>query len=137
MEIFEVMKKYVRYDDRPNFVNRPREKSYGPPVDGTNYEMSVWLFNSFNGCKVSRREGESTDNMLRRFKKVVEQAGLKKREFYLSPSQKKREKKKKALKRMRKAMKLESDSDFDPKMVFKAPQDANFTPRGHGGGGSR
>jgi len=62
--------------------------------------------NSFNGRFVKLRPNESTDNLIRRFKKKVEQAGImkevKRRESYMSPSQKRREKHKKALKRLRK-----------------------------------
>ena len=55
-----------------------------------------------------RREGESLDSMLHRFKREVNDAmilsDLKKHEFYKSPSQKRREKKEAA---KRKRVKLE------------------------------
>lgn len=58
------------------------------------------------GLAVIPYEGENIESVLRRFKKVVDSAGimkeLKNREFYMSKSQKIREKKKKALKRLRK-----------------------------------
>lgn len=61
------------------------------------------------GTVVYLRDGETSDNLIRRFKKIVELAGimkeLKRREYYLSPSQKKKEKRKKAAKRARKEAK--------------------------------
>lgn len=85
---------------------RGHKRRYGPPPHLSPYERSVWLMNSFNGRMVKLRDNESVDNLLRRFKKKVEQAGIlkevKRREYYLSPSQKRREKHKKALKRLRK-----------------------------------
>lgn len=63
----------------------------------------------FQGTAVYLREGESPESLIRRFKKIVELAGvmkeLKRREHYLSPSQKKKEKRKKAAKRARKEAK--------------------------------
>lgn len=51
-------------------------------------------------AKVVRREGEDIENLLRRFKRKVNDdmilADMKKHEFYLSPAQKKREKRKQA-----------------------------------------
>lgn len=61
------------------------------------------------GTAVVLKEGESVESLIRRFKKIVELAGilkeLKKREHYLGPSQKKREKQKRAQKRARKDLK--------------------------------
>lgn len=65
--------------------------------------------NNIQGTVVHLREGESSESLIRRFKKIVELSGvmreLKKREHYLSPSQKRKEKRKKALKRARKEAK--------------------------------
>lgn len=51
-------------------------------------------------AKVVRREGEEIESLLRRFKRKVNDdmilSDMKKHEFYLSPSQKKREKRKQA-----------------------------------------
>lgn len=51
-------------------------------------------------AKVVRREGEDVESLLRRFKRKVNDADvlhdMKKHEFYLSPSQKDREKRKEA-----------------------------------------
>jgi small subunit ribosomal protein S21 len=61
------------------------------------------------GTAVALREGESPESLIRRFKKTVEMAGimreLKRREHHLSPSEKKKDKRKKALKRQRKEAK--------------------------------
>lgn len=58
------------------------------------------------GLVVTPYENESADHMIKRFKRLVDNSGimreLKKREYHLSPSQKRREKKKRALKRLRK-----------------------------------
>ena len=84
----------------------PQKRGWKAPSHLSVYERSVWLMNSFNGRFVKLRPNESVDNLLRRFKKKVEQAGimkeLKSREYHLTSSQKKREKRKKALKRLRK-----------------------------------
>lgn len=62
------------------------------------------------GRCVALREGESVDQLIKRFKRVVESSGvlkeLRQREYYLSKSQKAREKKKRALKRARKKMRM-------------------------------
>ena len=58
-------------------------------------------------ASVKRRDGESLESLLHRFKRVVNDAGimsdLKKHEFYKSPSQKKREKSKAAQLKRQKA----------------------------------
>lgn len=127
------MQKYGRYDNNvgKQYVSsavRMRERNSQPNTTDP-YEMSVWLLNTFNGCKVVRRENESNENLIRRFKKLVEQAGitreLKSREFYMSTAQKKRDKKKKALKRLRKNAKLEMGDDIDPKTVIRSAQDTD------------
>lgn len=88
-----------------------KNRDWTPPGYLNNYEKSVWFLNTFSGRKVKRRENDTNDSLIRRFKKMVESAGIlkevKKREHYLSPSQKKREKKKRALKRLRKRLKIE------------------------------
>ena len=57
-------------------------------------------------ASVKSRRNESFENLLRRFRRVVEQEGimreLKKRKYYLSPSEKRKEKQKLAEKRRRK-----------------------------------
>ena len=57
------------------------------------------------GRYVTPYEGESMEDLIKRFRRIVEASGvmreLKKREYYLSKSQKAREKKKRALKRLR------------------------------------
>jgi len=97
-----------RNDGRPK---KPRD--WTPPSYLDSYGKSAWLMKTFNGRHVERREYDSNDSMIRRFKKVVEAAGilkeLKRREYYLTPSQNKRDKKKRALKRLRKRLKLEAD----------------------------
>lgn len=58
------------------------------------------------GTSVVPYPDEHIDSVIKRFRKVVDSAGiireLKKREYYLTRSQKRREKKKRALKRLRK-----------------------------------
>lgn len=101
---------------------RGQKRGWNPPSHLSPYEQSVWLLNSFTGRMVKLRNNESVDNLLRRFKKKVEQAGvlkeIKKREHYLSPSQKRRDKHKKALKRLRKLEKrmsaYQDDEEIKP-----------------------
>lgn len=106
------MKKYRNFNSNQNFSNR-RPRVWSPPPHMDIYDRSVWLMNSFTGRVVVKRDNETVDNMLRRFKRSVESSGvlreLKKREFYLSTSQKRREKKKRALKRLRKRLKIEAE----------------------------
>jgi len=62
--------------------------------------------NTIRGRYVTLRDGESAEQLIKRFKRIVESSGvikeLKSREYALSKSQKIRDKKKKALKRLRK-----------------------------------
>ncbi len=57
--------------------------------------------------KVVKRENESTEKLIKRFKKAVQEDGLtkelRKREYYRSPSIKRKEKEKEAERRRRKA----------------------------------
>ena len=68
------------------------------------------------GLAVSLRDGESADSLIRRFKRVVESSGilkeLRRREYYLSPGEKRKEKQRKAQKRRAKAARMAS-SDQD------------------------
>lgn len=96
------MKKYNQKSQRTN--NKPDGKRYNK----NNKRKRTEPRGGTKGRYVKARDGESTDQLIKRFKRVVEASGvmgeLKKREYYLSPSQKIREKKKKALKRLRKRM---------------------------------
>jgi len=95
------------------YKRNSQEREVTAPGYLTSAEKTTWLLNSFTGQCVKRREYDSNDAMLRRFKRVVESAGimreLKKREFYLSPSAKRRDKKKRAQKRLRKSLKAEGE----------------------------
>ena len=57
-------------------------------------------------AKVIRRKDESVEDLIKRFKKKVTNEGvlteLKRREYYLSPSEKRKEKSKQAQKKLRK-----------------------------------
>lgn len=57
-------------------------------------------------AKVTLRKNESAEDLIKRFKKKVINEGimteLRKREYYLSPSEKRKEKSKQAQKRLRK-----------------------------------
>ena len=104
-------------------------KHWSPPPHLTLYERSVWLQNSFTGRCVKARSNENVENLLRRFKKSVESAGiireLKKREYHLSKTQKSREKAKRALKRLRKQMKKEQEEqELLDKEAAKAQNEA-------------
>ena len=83
-----------RKDDSGKKYKRHNRKKDGPkPV-------------RLRGLVVTPYPDESADHMIKRFKRLVDNSGimreLKKREYHLSPSQKRREKKKRAMKRMRK-----------------------------------
>jgi small subunit ribosomal protein S21 len=109
------MKKHTkRYNTNYRRGRGRGPRSWLPPSHLSSYEKSVWLQNSFTGRCVKKRENESTENLIRRFKRSVENAGVlrevKKREFYMTRSQKRRDKSKRALKRLRKRLKEEQGS---------------------------
>lgn len=76
-------------------------------------------------AKVVRREGEDIESLLRRFKRKVNDADvlhdMKKHEFYLSPAQKDRVKRKEAELKRRKAERIAKR--------FQKPDDFKFVPR--------
>lgn len=76
--------------------NRPVEK------DITKVDTKA-ILDSFNKLTVKARYGESPEQLVRRFKRMVENAGIlgeiKKRQSYKAPAVKRREKKAKAAKR--------------------------------------
>ena len=135
------MKKYIRNDESNSEGGggghssryqgnkrklRNQYRPWSPPPWLDTYGKSLWLFNSFDGGVVKARSNESTENMIRRFKKSVEQAGIvremKKREFYMTKSQTRRDKKKRALKRRRKDLKKELElngESIDPKFLLR------------------
>lgn len=118
------MSKRIQQDFRPAF-HRPRQE-YRPQQANSPYEASVWFLNTFSGNKVVLRDGENVQNLIRRFKKLTEQSGvlreIRKREYHLTDSQKRRDKKKKALKRIRKTAKESSYDDLDPKLQLGSEQ---------------
>ncbi len=67
------------------------------------------------GMAVALRDGESTESLIRRFKRMVESSGvlkeLRRREYYLSPTEKRKEKGRRAAKRRAKAARMESGRD--------------------------
>lgn len=77
-------------------------------------------------AKVVRREGEEFESLLRRFKRKVNDAevlhDMKKKEFYLSPSQKKRKKREEAEQKRRKAERLQ-------RRFQRSVEDVKFAPR--------
>lgn len=68
-------------------------------------------------AKVVIRKNESVEDLIRRFKKKVVAEGimteLKRREYYLSPSQKRKEKSKQAQKKLRKYQSKHQISDTE------------------------
>ena len=94
-----------------------RENTHTPPSGMSEYEKSVWVLSYFNVGYVKLRYGESPEALVRRFKRKVADAGtmreLKMREYYLPKSQKIRETKKRALKRLRKKLALEAQFEED------------------------
>lgn len=67
------------------------------------------------GCCVTPYEGETPDHLIKRFKRLVEQAGIvkevKRREHYITRSQKEREKIKKSIKRIKKKEREQNRDD--------------------------
>ena len=84
-----------RFDRNP-VSNRPVEK------DITKIDPKA-ILDSFNKLTTKARYGENPEQLVRRFKRMVENAGIlgevKKREHYKAPAVKRREKKAKAKKR--------------------------------------
>ncbi|MBX9738301.1 MAG: 30S ribosomal protein S21 [Phycisphaerales bacterium] len=83
--------------------------------------------------RVKSRSGESTDQMLRRFKKLCEKEGLtkdiKRKEYYEKPSERRRRDMRKAIgRRIREAMELAGEL---PKRPMRAGRGG---PGGSGGG---
>ena len=106
-------RKFYQRDDR-----RPQR----PPKRYTNFknmdhrvDTTAELMKSFEMRKVVRKSYEDNDHLMKRFKRVVENSGvmseLKKREFYQSKGQKKRDKIVKAQKRARKKKALMQQFD--------------------------
>lgn len=95
MKKFNQKRPYRRWDRNP-VSNRPVEK------DITKIDSAA-ILESFNKLTTKPRYGESPTQLVNRFKRMVENAGIlgevKKREHYKAPAVKKREKKAKAKKR--------------------------------------
>jgi small subunit ribosomal protein S21 len=68
-------------------------------------------------AKVIRRKDEGVEELIRRFKKKVTNEGilteLRKREYYLSPSEKRKEKSKQAQKKLRKYQSKQQVTDIE------------------------
>jgi ribosomal protein S21 len=115
--------KYRKFDNNFNRnTNNQNQGNRRPERKNSSlspYEESCIFFASMPGPMVKAMDGESNDQLIRRFKKVVEYSGLlhelKKREFYLSKSQKVKDKKRRALKKLKKRMKRINPIDEDRK----------------------
>lgn len=103
------MKKFFKSNN--NYDNRgPPGRQRPAPFAGYDpgkVNNSVALYDSFNHMTVKARPGENPEYLLKRFKRMCEDANilgeLKKREFHRSRGQMEREKQQKAIKRARKA----------------------------------
>jgi small subunit ribosomal protein S21 len=89
-------------------------------------DVSREILSSFTFRMVKAEPGEDNERLLRRFKRIVESTGilseLKKREYYKSPSEDRRERHMKAIKNSRKRQaKLERYADYDSKKVNTRP----------------
>lgn len=98
------MKRYNSNQQRQNFTkNKPRYNG-----KNTNKKPNFMRVNEIKGTSIVPFDGESIDSLVKRFRRVVESAGvlteLKKREFYLSPSLKRKDKSKRAAKRLKRKM---------------------------------
>lgn len=96
------MKKYNKQSQRTGKKHENRKFSKNNRRKRTEHRGGT------RGRAVALRPGESVDQLIKRFKRVVEASGVmrevKKREYYMSRSEKIRDKKKRALKRLRKRM---------------------------------
>ena len=76
------------------------------------------MLNIYNLAVVYRKKDEDVETLIKRFKKKVMSEGimieLKRREYYLSPSQKRKEKSKQAQKKLRKYNSKLSIPEFNP-----------------------
>lgn len=115
------MRKYKPFD-KNTLPKKKFKRKYSPPGNVSPYEYSQWFFNTFSGRCAKLRPNESFGQLLSRFKRVVELSGIvkemKRREFHQTNSQKKKEKHKKALKRLRKKNKENQLVDYDLKPDF-------------------
>lgn len=103
--------------DRPPRKSRPQVNPND--LHPSKVDTSESLLNSFTHRTVKRRMSESNEALIKRFKSVVEKAGvlseIKKREHYKSKGEKKREKILKARKRARKKENMRSKRRFNQK----------------------
>lgn len=93
-------------NNRGKYPQQRRQREDPTELHPSKVNNAEALFQSFNKRSVQRRSYEDNDQLVRRFKRVVEASGvmgeLKKREFYMSRGQKDRDKLKKAEKRAKK-----------------------------------
>ena len=95
------MKKFVKKPYRPRFDRQPAHSRF-VEKDPAKVDVAAVLA-SFDKMTVKARPGEDAEQLIRRFKRMIENSGLlgelKKREHYVAPAEQKRQKKAKAAKR--------------------------------------
>ena len=108
---------------RPRFTRPVREIPSDPSKVDTEQVLK-----SFTNLTVRAFANEDNDHLIKRFKRMVEGAGvlseIKKREHYKSPGQKRRERQLKSIKnaRKKKARQERFDSHYDDKKVSFRPR---------------
>lgn len=105
-------RKFYQRDDRKS---RPPRRYVNFKNLDHRIDTTADIMKTFDMRKVTRKSYEDNEHLLKRFKRVVENSGvmgeLKKREFYQSKGQKKRDKIVKAQKRARKKKALMQQFD--------------------------
>lgn len=118
---------------RRSHFSRPPTK-FDPRIDNSREILASFTFRT-----VRAEQGEDNERLMRRFKRVVEGAGvlaeIKRREAYKSPGEKRREREMKSIKNARKRQaKLDRMTDYDSKKInVRPPSDR----RGGYNGGNR
>jgi small subunit ribosomal protein S21 len=124
-----------RFNSRFNGVNNNRQYRGRPPFRPVGkfdprVDNSREIYNSFTFRTVKAEYGDDNERLLRRFKRVIESSGIlseiKKREYFKSAGQKRKERHIKAIKNAKKRQaKMERMVDYDSKKVNTRPYNSN------------
>lgn len=119
------MRKFNHWgNNRPQYNRKPLFRPLGK--FDLRVDNSADIMASFTFRKVKAEPGEDNDRLVRRFKRVIEASGvlseIKKREYFKSDGQKRRERHMKAVKNSKKRQaKMERMMDYDSKKVTVRP----------------
>ncbi len=123
------MRKFNNWNNRPYIKKtpyRPSNTKFDLRVDHSSEVLASFTFR-----QVKAEPYEDNDRLLKRFKRLIEGSGLfselKKREYFKSEGQKKRERMQKSLKNAKKAQAKASRIDYDSKKFV--PRNPRLPPR--------